>query len=124
MGKFSKDKGARVERDFVNRLNKAGIQARRVPLSGAVAAFPNDINLPWLGGTASCEVKCRADGFKEIYKWIKPAKVLFVKANRQEGLAVIRLTDFAELLNHAERGYSAAFHAEAHYVPPAYLKAS
>lgn len=104
MGKFSKDKGTRGERDFVVRLNKNGVPAKRVPLSGAMAGYKNDIIIQWLGRDADCEVKLRVDGFKELYKWIKPVKVLFVKANRQEGLAVIRLTDFAELLRMANFG--------------------
>lgn len=103
MGKFSKDKGTRGERDFVSRLKKEGITARRVPLSGAMAGYKNDIILDWLGTDEDSEVKLRADGFKELYKWIKPVKILFVKANRQEGLAVIRLTDFAKLLRLANQ---------------------
>lgn len=103
MAKFSKDKGTRGERDFVTRLNKFGVTARRVPLSGAMAGYKNDIIMDWLGGEVDGEVKLRADGFKEMYKWIKPVKVLFIKANRQEGLAVIRLKDFAELLCWANR---------------------
>lgn len=107
MGKFSKDKGTRGERDFVNRLNGQGIKARRVPLSGAMANYKNDIILDWLGNDADAEVKIRADGFREIYKWIKPVKVLFIKANRQEGLAVVRLKDFSELLKKANSEQSA-----------------
>ena len=106
MGKFSKDKGARVERDFVSRLNDKGIRARRVPLSGAMPNYKNDMVLPWLGGEVDGEVKARADGFKEIYKWIDPVKVLFIKANRKQGLAVMRLEDFAELLHWANLGHA------------------
>jgi Holliday junction resolvase len=103
MGKFSKDKGTRGERDFVVRLKREGITAKRVPLSGAMAGYKNDIILDYLGKDIECEVKLRADGFKELYKWIKPVQVLFVKANRLEGLAVLRLKDFAQLLRLANR---------------------
>lgn len=108
MGKFSKDKGTRGERDFVVRLKREGIAAKRVPLSGAMTGYKNDIILDWLGTDEDSEVKLRADGFKELYKWIKPVKVLFVKANRQEGLAVIRLKDFAQLLRLANQSVAQA----------------
>ena len=98
MGKFSKDKGARVERAIVNKLNAKGIAAKRVPLSGAMANYKNDVVLSWLGGEVDGEIKARADGFKEITKWLKPVKVLFLKADRQEPLAVLRLSDFTNLL--------------------------
>jgi hypothetical protein len=102
VGKFSKDKGARSERFFVNKLKGAGIDAKRVPLSGAMANYPHDINLAWPGGgDRAFEAKHRADGFKEIYKWLKPADGLFIRADRQEGLAVLRMADFCDLLNAA-----------------------
>lgn len=93
-----------MERFFVNKLNDAGLAAKRVPLSGAMADYKNDITLPWLSKIARAEVKARADGFKEIYKWLEPVKVLFLKANRKEGLAVMRLSDFSELLMWANLG--------------------
>lgn len=90
----------------MNKLNGGGVKAKRVPLSGAMTNYPHDIILEWLGGEAEFEAKHRADGFKEIYKWIKPARGLFIRADRQEGLAVIRLADFITLLNMANQGYA------------------
>lgn len=104
MGKKSKDKGYRGERYFVEKLTGAGISAKRVPLSGALQELPGDITLPWLGERRDFEAKWRANGFKEIYKWIKPRRGLFIKADRQEGLAVLRISDFAELLSMANVG--------------------
>jgi len=101
MGKKSKDKGYRGERYFVDGLNKGGVAAKRVPLSGALVEMPGDITLPWLGRKKLGEAKLRADGFKEIYKWLKDRDVLFIKADRKDGLAVMRLADFAELLKAA-----------------------
>lgn len=105
MGKKSKDKGYRGERYVVDRLNKHELGATRVPLSGAIAALPGDVNLPWLGLMKIGEVKWRAIGFKEIYKWLKARDVLFLKADRQDGLVVMRIDDFAELLKAANDGY-------------------
>lgn len=99
MGKKSKDKGYRGERYFVDSLNKQGIKvATRVPLSGALKELPGDVMLEWLGAKRDFECKWRANGFKEIYKWLKPRRGLFVKADRQEGLVVLRISDFSELL--------------------------
>lgn len=94
-------KGTRVERLVVNKLKEGGVNATRVPLSGAMASNPDDIILDWLGDKAQGEVKARADGFKEVYKWIAPVRVLFLKANRKEVLAVLRISDFIELLTWA-----------------------
>ncbi len=101
MGKKSKDKGYRGERYFVDNLNKNGIIATRVPLSGALKELPGDVMLEWLGAKRDFECKWRAIGFKEIYKWIKPRRGLFIKADRQEGLVVLRISDFTELLTAA-----------------------
>ena len=48
------------------------------------------------------EVKLRADGFKEIYRWIEPAYGLAVKADRKPFLVVLRIEDFIDLANRAE----------------------
>lgn len=110
MGKKSKDKGYRGERYFVDRLIDMGNgSVKRVPLSGALKDLPGDIDLPWLGTRAQGECKWRAAGFKEIYKWLKPRDILFIKADRQEGLAVIRISDFGNLLMYANAGYDAIF---------------
>ena len=44
MGRMSKRKGDRIEREIVNLLKEAGIHAERVPLPGAVGgSFSGDI---------------------------------------------------------------------------------
>lgn len=102
MGKFSKDKGARVERLLVNQFKRHGIAASRVPLSGAMPEHPGDILIPWMGEKVEFEAKARADGFKEIYKWLIPRmRGLIIKANNRTPLVVLRLPDFANLLKAA-----------------------
>lgn len=114
MGKKSKDKGYRGERYFVERLNDAGISAKRVPLSGALVELPGDITLPWLGEKKIGEAKWRANGFKEIYKWLNKRDVLFLKADRKDGLAVMHIDDFSQMLMYANAGYDVIFpHKEA-----------
>lgn len=103
MGKFSRDKGARVERNIVHQLTGAGIIAERVPLSGSMGgSFTKDISVEVIGKRRAFEVKARAEGFKEIYKWLKGAAGLFLKADRQSTLVVLRFDDWAELVNKAQ----------------------
>jgi Holliday junction resolvase len=97
-GRRSLTKGARTERSIVNALKANGIAAVRVPLSGAVGGrFAGDIVLPLLGRDLCVEVKSRADGFRELYCWLNQRDVLIVKADRQEPLAVMRLSLAAEI---------------------------
>ena len=89
----SRAKGARAERGVVNALKASGIAAVRVPLSGAVGGrFSGDIVLPLLGRDLCVEVKARADGFRDLYCWLKQRDVLIVKTDRREPLVVVRLS--------------------------------
>jgi hypothetical protein len=93
MGKKSRDKGYRLEHELVLKLNEMGFNAERVPLSGgAGGSFTGDLII----NGKKAEVKGRATGFKEIYKWIEPVDYLFIRADRQSWLVVIRLQDFAK----------------------------
>ena len=47
MGRMSRSKGSRVEREFVNKLRDSGVYAERVPLSGAAGGqFSGDLVIP------------------------------------------------------------------------------
>src|SRR6185503_9367779 len=106
MGKASRDKGARREREIANKLGVLGIKAERVPLSGAVK-FRNtestDLDYyplgedqpPWIS-----EVKARAngEGFKTIESWLDDADTLFLIRDRQTPLVVLPWARFADLL--------------------------
>jgi hypothetical protein len=97
-GRRSRNKGARTERSIVNALQASGIEAVRVPLSGAVGGrFAGDIVLPLMGRDLCVEVKARAAGFRELYSWLTNRDVLVVKADRQEPLVVLRLSLAAEI---------------------------
>lgn len=89
VGKKSRDKGARSERNIVNSLKARGIPAERVPLSGAMhGRFGGDIDIKGY----RLEVKCRADGFKQIYGWIEGSDALVIMADRKEPLIVMPLS--------------------------------
>ena len=93
MGKSQRDKGARFERQIVKKFNDSGIEAKRVPLSGAT----------WLKGDVLidnevAECKKRGNGFKQLYDWIDEARYLIVAADYKEPLVVVRIEDFIRLL--------------------------
>lgn len=98
MGKKSRDKGNRFERECVNRLQSLGIGAERVPLSGAAGgSFGSDLIVPVQGRDRKIECKKRADGFAQLYTWIEGNYGLFVSRDRSETLVVLRLSDFVSL---------------------------
>jgi hypothetical protein len=96
----------------------------RVPLSGAVGGrFAGDIALPLMGRDLCVEVKARADGFRELYCWLKERDVLVVKADRQEPLVIVRLSLAAQFAKgeegndqNVEAGMNALTGAKAHGV--------
>jgi hypothetical protein len=96
-GRRSRSKGARIERGIVNALQAYGLAAARMPLSGAVGGrFGGDIVLPPLGRELCVEVKARAEGFRELYCWLKE-RCARLKAEHQEPLVVMRLSLAAEI---------------------------
>lgn len=98
MGKASRDKGARFERTIVNAMQDAGLAAERVPLSGAAGgSFSGDITCPVQGEDRLFEAKKRADGFREIYRWIEGNYGLVIASDRRAPLVVLSLDDFMDL---------------------------
>jgi Holliday junction resolvase len=103
-GRASRQKGNRTERAIVRALEDAGFAAERVPLSGAARGrFGGDISVPLLGVDRRIEVKCRADGFRELYGWLENHDVLIVKADRLGPLVVLPLKFAAEIAALAEQ---------------------
>ena len=95
MGKFSRDKGARRERQLVERHKAMGIHAERVPLSGACGGkFSGDIDIHALGidqGALVGELKARAngEGFKTLESWLGDNDAIFLWRDRAEPMAVL-----------------------------------
>lgn len=107
-GRASRQKGNRTERAIVRLLQEHGFAAERVPLSGAARGrFGGDVSVPVLGVDRRVEVKCRGDGFRELYKWLDGADLLIVRADRCEPLVVIPLNLAAEIAMAAERARTA-----------------
>jgi len=73
MAKFSRSKGLRKERELVKRLVDAGIEAERVPLSGAAGgSYTGDVRIEAATGELTAELKARAngDGFRTLEGWL------------------------------------------------------
>ena len=106
MGKASRDKGARRERQIVDLHRAVGIKAERVPLSGAMR-FRNtektDVDVYPLGPDAApfvCEVKARADGegFKTLERWLGEGDALFLIRDRATPLVVLPWARWEQVL--------------------------
>jgi Holliday junction resolvase len=97
-GKASRQKGNRAERAVVKFLQDKGLAAERVPLSGSAGgSYLGDISVPVLGVDRVVEVKCRANGFRELYRWLENRDLLIVRADRSEPLVVLPLKLAAEI---------------------------
>jgi hypothetical protein len=98
MGKRSRDKGRRNEQALVNDLKAVGLNAYRVPLSGAAARADGEYAGDLKVNGEVFEAKVRSRGFTQIYEWLGANKGLFIKADRHETLVVLRLGDWLELM--------------------------
>jgi len=97
MGKPSRDKGARRERQIVALHTELGVKAERVPLSGA-AKFRNtggsDVDVYPFGPDyvpIVTEVKARAsgEGFVTLERWLGANQALFLVRDRADPLVVL-----------------------------------
>jgi len=103
-GKSPRDKGNRGERAVVRLLQERGFAAERVPLSGAARGrFNGDVSVPLLGRDLRVEVKCRGNGFKQLYAWLDGVDALILRADRMGLLVVTRIEFAAEVMKAAER---------------------
>jgi Holliday junction resolvase len=97
-GRSPRQKGNRAERAIVKFLQARGFAAERVPLSGSAGgSYLGDITVPVLGIDRVVEVKVRADGFRELYRWLIDRDILVIRADRSEPLVVISLKLAAEI---------------------------
>ncbi len=95
-------KGSIGEREVVEIFNAAGFPARRVPLSGAAAAFPGDVLVDLEPGDNATEVvleiKRRAQGFKKIDQYLDDAYAVVYRRDRGEWSCTLRLADMLDLI--------------------------
>jgi len=96
--KNRRNKGNRVEREIVAKLNDAGIPAERVPLSGAAGgSFTGDIVI---SDSLRVEVKARKDGagFKTLEEWKGINDLLVLKRNHCDPMVVVDWKLFVDML--------------------------
>ena len=92
-GRSNRRKGGTVERAIVKLHTDAGIDAKRVPLSGASRGYKGDIRIE---DTLTAEAKSRKGGagFAVIEKWLGDNDMLFLHRNRAEPLVVMPMTEY------------------------------
>lgn len=87
MAKKSRDKGNRRELQVAARYNAAGVPARKV---SRMYRPGEDIRFEGPRGPMLAEVKARADGWKQIRKWLQDVDALHLIADRSEPIVCVR----------------------------------
>ncbi|MDK8182083.1 hypothetical protein [Paenibacillus sp. UMB4589-SE434] len=94
MGKSQRDKGARGEREFAELVG-----GQRVPLSGAMDGYWNDVKLP---NGMEAEVKRRKGGFNQLYQWVLDERekpdIVAIRTDRRPWLVAMTLETFQDLI--------------------------
>lgn len=96
-GKKSRDKGARFEREVVNFHKELGLDAERVPLSGALkGSYAGDVRIE----AFIAECKRRANGFNQLYGWIEHdnADLLVIRSDNKPRMYVLTEETWLALL--------------------------
>lgn len=99
MTSSAKRKGDKHELATVALFKEYHLDAKKVPLSGAADGFKGDIHVTvhWKPAPLKLECKIRAEGFKELYRWLEGNDAVVVRADRKPALAVIPLELFVKL---------------------------
>lgn len=102
MGNMEREKGLRIEREIINLHKNLGVDAERVPLSGATRyqGGGHDVDIYAFGRHFKSEVKGRASGagFTMLERWLSDYDVLFLRRDRQEPLVVLPWNTWVALL--------------------------
>lgn len=97
-GKNNKRRGSNFEREIVNAAKAKFLEARRVPLSGALAHEKGDVIItPAWSSPLTYELKRRAS-LPVIFNEIGDHTGLIVRADGQEALVVVRLSHYLDCL--------------------------
>lgn len=101
IGRRSKKKGYEGEREVVNLLKKYGIEAERVPLSGALKSEKYSCDVIIQGLDKRIEVKRRKTGLKTLQKWLaedEHSNYVFFREDYGDWIAVMPVLELIELL--------------------------
>lgn len=104
-GKRSKRKGYTGEKEVVDLLQKYGIEAERVPLSGALKSekYSCDVHIERIDKRA--EVKRRKSGLKTIQKWLEEdsnSNYIFFREDYGDWVVIMPVMEFIELIQEAQ----------------------
>ena len=96
----SKEKGSRFEREVRDLLKAGGVDAEKVPLSGAVkgGSFEGDLNFSLRGVVRKLECKRRKRGCSTFYGFMANNYAVVMRDDRSPPLVMLRLSDFIELV--------------------------
>jgi Holliday junction resolvase len=110
MGKASREKGARIERELVEVHKALGVHAERYPLSGAsrFRDAGHDVDLYLFDREEAplvTEVKARKNGggFAQLEKWLGENDALFLRRNHADPMVVLPWRTWAALLEKVRR---------------------
>lgn len=97
MGRASRDKGMRGEREFAELVG-----GNRIPLSGAQKGFENDVLVSTPIGTIRAEVKRRKSGFSTLYGWLEDERerpdIVAFRADRKPWIVAMPVETFLKLI--------------------------
>lgn len=96
-GRSNRRKGGVVERALVKMHLEAGVEAKRVPLSGAAKGFKGDL---LVSDQLVAEAKSRKGGagFATLERWLGENDILFLHRNRAEPLAVMPMSLYMKMV--------------------------
>ena len=100
-GKAAKKKGYEGENEIVHLLEKYGIAAKRVPLSGALKGeLSGDIKCVVCGKEKKIESKRRKEGFRELYKFLEQdgCNYIFMRADRKGWIVAMPFEEWLDLV--------------------------
>lgn len=106
---FSKQKGYRGEVGIVKRWIAAGIECRRVILSGALGhilgdEYFGDVKALINGQSITIQSKCLAKGWTSIYRDLSNHDCLIIKATHKESLVILPESLFLTLVGDSRDG--------------------
>jgi Holliday junction resolvase len=109
-GTKHKRKGSRVERELVRAHLTIGVQARRMPLSGAAGGdfsgdFLLDLVTDGLGKwtlRGECKARANGQGFKTLEGWLGTNDLLILRRDRAQPMVLLPWDTWARLLVRAQ----------------------
>ncbi len=100
MGKFSRDKGARFERDIIMRAAEHGFDADHTALMQTIDGDQTyaDVTMNVDGSQFRIECKHQESIPRKLWDWLDGNDAVMIKRNNHQPLAVISATMLFDLL--------------------------